>query len=53
MACRARLERRRACLQPQGELMARKSKEIKANLLFFPFIYFGESVLFKELHEKK
>jgi hypothetical protein len=34
MACRVRLERRRACLQPQGELMARKSKEIKANLLF-------------------
>jgi hypothetical protein len=45
--------RRAAPLQPEGEFDARKSKEIKAKWLGFPFISFAESGLFKALRAKK
>jgi hypothetical protein len=40
-------------LQSQGELKERKSKEMKAKLLSFPFINFSESRLFRALRRKK
>jgi hypothetical protein len=50
---RARWGRDGSSLQPQGELEERKSKEMKAKLLSFPFISFSESRLFKGLRRKK
>ncbi|MGC2786605.1 MAG: hypothetical protein WA397_22785 [Roseiarcus sp.] len=40
-------------MQPQGELEERKSKEMKAKLLSFPFVFFSESGIFKGLRREK